>query len=78
MHPPSSSRRLAIRLRTIGACFFGHSMPRGELQKALRKERVRSFGMQRAIHAETSEANAAGFEGTGKAATCPLKTWKKF
>ena len=54
--PSSGAWPFAFALLTLG--FLATALRARELKKALRKERVRSFRMQKAIHAETTAAMA--------------------
>lgn len=62
MRPPSSSGAWPFACALLALAFLATALRARELKNALRKERVRSFRMQRAIHAETDMQHA--FEGT--------------
>ena len=64
MRPPSSSGAWPFACALLALAFLATALRARELKNALRKERVRSFRMQRAIHAETDMQHA--FEGTGE------------
>ena len=72
MRPQASSGAWPFACALLALAFLATALRARELQKALRKERVRSFRMQRAIHAETAQGNP--LEATveqSKAATMP-------
>ena len=63
MRPPASAGAWPFACALLTLAFLATALRARELQKALRKERVRSFRMQRAIHAETLEESTLEAKG---------------